>query len=75
MLFVRSDESIKKGGVMDQSGESILNQELEKHDALLGVAGLDVKEQMLQARSQPLKEKLVPFLVDSRYALKLDEII
>ncbi|AWW44607.1 hypothetical protein DPM16_04845 [Polynucleobacter paneuropaeus] len=75
MLFVRSDESIKKGGVMDQSGESILNQELEKHDALLDVAGLDVKEQMLQARSQSLKEKLVSFLVDSRYALKLDEII
>ncbi|WP_146610766.1 hypothetical protein [Polynucleobacter paneuropaeus] len=60
---------------MDQSGESILNQELEKHDALLDVAGLDVKEQMLQARSQSLKEKLVSFLVDSRYALKLDEII
>ncbi|MBT8555771.1 hypothetical protein G6672_06460 [Polynucleobacter paneuropaeus] len=60
---------------MDQSGESILNQELEKYDALLGVAGLDVKEQMLQARSQSLKEKLVSFLVDSRYALKLDEII
>ncbi|MBT8587749.1 hypothetical protein G6675_05615 [Polynucleobacter paneuropaeus] len=60
---------------MDQSGESILNQELEKHDALLSVAGLDVKEQMLQARSQSLKEKLVSFLVDSRYALKLDEII
>ena len=60
---------------MDQSGESILNQELEKYDALLGVAGLDVNEQMLQARSQSLKEKLVSFLVDSRYALKLDEII
>jgi len=41
----------------------------------LGVSSQDVKEQMLQARSQLLKEKLVSFLVDSRYALKLDEII
>ena len=47
----------------------------EKQEAILGVLGLDVKEQMLQTRSQLLKDKLVSFLVDSRYALKLDEII
>jgi len=47
----------------------------EKQEAILGFSGLDVKEQMLQTRSQLLKDKIVSFLVDSRYALKLDEII
>jgi hypothetical protein len=75
MLFVRSDKSIKKGGNMDQLSNPNLISGLEKHEVILGVSGLDVKEQMLQARSQLLKEKLVSFLVDSRYALKLDEII
>ena len=60
---------------MDQSSTPNLNLGLEKHEAILGVSSQDVKEQMLQARSQLLKEKLVSFLVDSRYALKLDEII
>jgi hypothetical protein len=75
MPFVRSDKSIKKGGNMDQLSNPNLISGLEKHEVILGVSGLDVKEQMLQARSQLLKEKLVSFLVDSRYALKLDEII
>ena len=60
---------------MDQSSTPNLNSSLEKHEAILGVSSQDVKEQMLQARSQLLKEKLVSFLVDSRYALRLDEII
>jgi len=60
---------------MDQLSNPNLISGLEKHEVILGVSGLDVKEQMLQARSQLLKEKLVSFLVDSRYALKLDEII
>jgi hypothetical protein len=60
---------------MDQSNNPNLISGPEKHEAILGVSSQDVKEQMLQARSQLLKEKLVSFLVDSRYALKLDEII
>ena len=60
---------------MNNVNDTIMGQDPEKQDALLRASDLDVKEQMLQARSQSLKEKLVSFLVDSRYALKLDEII
>ena len=60
---------------MDQSKNPNRISGQEKQEAILGVLGLDVKEQMLQTRSQLLKDKLVSFLVDSRYALKLDEII
>jgi len=60
---------------MDQSNNPNRISGQEKQEAILGVSGLDVKEQMLQTRSQLLKDKLVSFLVDSRYALKLDEII
>ena len=60
---------------MNNVNDTIMGQDSEKQDALLRASDLDVKEQMLQARSQSLKEKLVSFLVDSRYALKLDEII
>jgi len=60
---------------MDQSNNPNRISGQEKQEAILGVLGLDVKEQMLQTRSQLLKDKLVSFLVDSRYALKLDEII
>jgi len=60
---------------MDQSNNPNRISGQEKQEAILGVLGLDVKEQMLQTRSQLLKDRLVSFLVDSRYALKLDEII
>jgi len=60
---------------MDQSNNPNRISGQEKQEAILGFSGLDVKEQMLQTRSQSLKDKLVSFLVDSRYALKLDEII
>jgi len=60
---------------MDQSNNPNRISGQEKQEATLGVSGLDVKEQMLLTRSQLLKDKLVSFLVDSRYALKLDEII
>jgi len=60
---------------MDQSNNPNRISGQEKQEAILGFSGLDVKEQMLQTRSQLLKDKLVSFLVDSRYALKLDEII
>ena len=60
---------------MNNVSDTIMSQDPEKRDALLRASGLDVKEQMLQARSQLLKDRLVSFLVDSRYALKIDEII
>ncbi|MBT8608315.1 hypothetical protein G6728_05015 [Polynucleobacter paneuropaeus] len=60
---------------MNNVNDTIMGQDPEKQDALLRASDLDVKEQMLQARSQSLKEKLVSFLVDSRYALNIDEII
>jgi hypothetical protein len=60
---------------MNNVSDTIMGQDPEQQDALLRASGLDVKEQMLQARSQLLKDRLVSFLVDSRYALKIDEII
>ena len=60
---------------MNNVSDTIMSQDPEKQDALLRASGLDVKEQMLQARSQLLKDRLVSFLVYSRYALKIDEII
>ena len=60
---------------MNNVSDTIMGQDPEKRDTLLRAPGLDVKEQMLQARSQLLKDRLVSFLVDSRYALKIDEII
>ncbi|QWD86390.1 hypothetical protein AOC06_05290 [Polynucleobacter paludilacus] len=60
---------------MSNLSNTILGQNPEKQDALLRASDLDVKEQMLQTRSQLLKDRLVSFLVDSRYALNIDEII
>ncbi|AWW48088.1 hypothetical protein G6733_05115 [Polynucleobacter paneuropaeus] len=60
---------------MNNVNDTIMGQDPEKQDALLRASDLDVKEQMLQTRSQLLKDRLVSFLVDSRYALNIDEII
>ncbi|QWD45153.1 hypothetical protein G6661_05415 [Polynucleobacter paneuropaeus] len=60
---------------MNNVNDTIMGQDPEKQDALLRASDLDVKEQMLQTRSQLLKDRLVSFLVDSRYALSIDEII
>ncbi|MBT8561385.1 hypothetical protein G6717_02185 [Polynucleobacter paneuropaeus] len=60
---------------MNNVNDTIMGQDPEKQDALLRASDLDVKEQMLQTRSQLLKDRLVSFLVDSLYALNIDEII
>jgi|APCry1669192647_1035423.scaffolds.fasta_scaffold40447_1 hypothetical protein len=59
---------------MDSLLKTNLANLFRKQEALRVIEEFDIKEQAVQARSN-LKSKLNPFLVDGKYALKLDEII
>jgi hypothetical protein len=66
---------LKGFNVMSIEMKSNLSQILRQSESRLNLAQIDVKEESLARKPLSLRVKATPFVVDNKFALKLDEVI
>jgi len=75
MIQISTCMDLKGFNVMTIEMKSNLSQIFRQSESRLNLAQIDVKEESLARKPLSLRVKATPFVVDNKFALKLDEVI